>query len=256
MKALLGLHRSVNKSLRTRGWSGTARFAAVLALHWIKQADPEVRRARAQQRAAEQAFDRRYGVDTGGVIPLSKLSLNSDNWIYGAAYQAIGAGVDFEQILRQLGISCEEYTFIDLGSGKGRAVLLAAGVPFQQIIGVEFSAELHAISQRNLCRWPEAEKKCRDIKLLCMDAGEYVFPHQTFVLYMYNPFERPIMQRVIDNLVKTFNQRPRRVIVMYFTPKYSDLWAETECLEKVMERPGYHVFDTAAALSAERLSDR
>jgi hypothetical protein len=37
-----------------------------------------------------------------------------------------------------------------LGSGKGRALLVASELPFAKIIGVELSRELHRIAEQNL----------------------------------------------------------------------------------------------------------
>jgi hypothetical protein len=42
------------------------------------------------------------------------------------------------------------YTFIDMGSGKGRMLLLAAEPPFRRIIGVEFASDLDALARSNV----------------------------------------------------------------------------------------------------------
>src|SRR5215469_11495850 len=38
------------------------------------------------------------------------------------------------------------YTFIDIGSGKGRMLFVAAEYPFEKVIGVEFAVDLHEIA--------------------------------------------------------------------------------------------------------------
>jgi predicted RNA methylase len=183
-------------------------------------------------------------VNTGGVIPLSNLNLTANNWVFGVQYQAVNPAVDFAEILKGLNIPYKEFIFIDLGSGKGRAVLLASSIPFKKIVGIEFSEKLNHIAEGNVGRWPGEAKRCRQIELICMDAAEYRFPEEPFVLYMYNPFGLPVMERVVENVTEAFRKHPRRIIVVYFTPKHSDLWEGVTFLKRVQVQPGYHVYDT------------
>lgn len=248
MPFVRSIQRKIEKSLLTRGLLGTLDFVVTSAFRYLSSLSPRRRRARAIERAADEEFDRRYGVDTGGIIPLSNLNLTGETWVFGGAYQAVGPTVTFGDILSELGIRFEESVFIDLGSGKGRAILLASELPFKRIVGVEFSQDLVRISENNVRRWPDQSKRCRHIDLKCMDAGEYSFPRDPFVLYMYNPFGRPIMERVVDNVIAEFRKHPRRIVVLYFTPKHSDLWEGVRFLKRVMVRPGYHVYDSLSGL--------
>jgi len=45
--------------------------------------------------------------------------------------------------MQAMPIDLSKFTFIDLGAGKGRALLMASDYLFQKIIGVEFMPELH-----------------------------------------------------------------------------------------------------------------
>ena len=60
------LYRGVQRALRRRGVLGTARQALVVLLYLLRELRPSRFRARAAERAADAAFDRTYGVDTGG----------------------------------------------------------------------------------------------------------------------------------------------------------------------------------------------
>ena len=90
-------------------------------------------------------FDRQHGVDTGGEFEgwtyLSDLDIPSPNWIDCNDYTAIEP-IRFEQVMAALEIAFEDFTFIDFGSGKGLALLLAPEYPFRRIIGLEFAPEL------------------------------------------------------------------------------------------------------------------
>lgn len=245
MNILRALQKKIEKSLQRRGIAGTIAFGGTFVLQLCQRLSPQNSQKRALQRLADEEFDRKYGVDTAGVIPLSNLDVDHENWIFGVRYQPISAAVDFGELLKGLAISYEEYLFIDLGSGKGRAILQAALLPFKKIVGVEFSATLNRIAEDNLRRWPQAQKRCGEIELIEMDAGNYAFPDSSFVLYMYNPFERPVMERVVQNLVAAFRALPRRIVVLYFTPKHAELWEAVGFLKRVLVHPGYHVYDTA-----------
>ena len=63
-------------------------------------------------------------VDTLGLIPIDKLDVSTRNQGRGWGYMATQPEW-FQTVLGQLEIRFEEYTFVDLGSGKGRALLLA-----------------------------------------------------------------------------------------------------------------------------------
>jgi hypothetical protein len=249
-RGVRSLQKKLEKSFVTRGVLGTLQFGLRhTARVIIRAASPAARRARLQERAVDEAFDRRFGVDTGGVIPLSDLDVASDTWMYGSEYQAVGSGVDFGAILHQLGAACEDFTFVDLGSGKGRAVLLASTVPFQRVIGVEFSRQLHAVAEQNVARWPADARKSGPIELVCIDATEFEYPESPFVLFMYNPFGRPVMEKVAHAVARAFERRPRRIIVLYFTPRQADIWDRLPFLARVLVRPGLHAYDSGAALS-------
>jgi hypothetical protein len=247
MRTFRVFQKKIEKSLQLRGLAGTIAFCVSFALQFSQRLSPHNRRMRAMQRRADEEFDRKYGVNTGGVIPLSNLNLDNENWIFGVLYQPIGATVDFGEILKGLALSYEDFGFIDLESGKGRAVLLAASLPFKKVVGIEFSTELHPIAEDNVRRWPYEEKRCREIELIEMDAGKYNFPEGSFVLYMYNLFERPVMERVVRNVTAAFQEHPKRTVILYFTPKLAELWPGVDFLKRVLVQPGYHVYDTVPA---------
>ena len=241
-KPVAVLKKRLYKSLVTRGFLGTLLLCVLEVLRLIGNLAPSRLRARARQKPTDTDFDRQYGVDTSGFIPMSHLEVGSPNWVYGVQYQPIGASV-FKELLAALDVAYEEFTFVDLGSGKGRAILLASALPFKQIIGVEFAEELHRIAEDNVRRYPDEAKKCKDIRLVCMDASEYGFPEGPFVLYMYNPFERPVMARVVENVVADFRKCPRRILVLYFAPRCSDLWDAVEGIRERAAKPQYRIYE-------------
>jgi len=136
--------------------------AVFLPVHLFREYRAARRLVRDQRRSD---FDRAYDVDTdgdfGGWTYLSDLSIPSPNWIHGNNY----TGIDperFSGILAGVTIKFEDFVFIDFGSGKGRALLLASEFPFKRIVGVEFSPELHAAAVDNIRRMVQQDPTILD----------------------------------------------------------------------------------------------
>jgi len=85
---------------------------------------------------------------------------------------------------------------------------------------------------------------CRNIEIICNDASTYNFPDEPLILFMYHPFELPVMMKVIENVTATFKKHPRRIVIVYFNPKYSELLDSTKFLERIITTPEYHIYDT------------
>ena len=235
--------RKVSKSLITRGVLGTARFIVYATWNFLKSLRPSSRRQTLNMVEKDLEFDRKYGTDTVGIIPMSNLDVQSQNWIYGGVYQAILPSA-FNEVMQNLNIIDNDFTFIDFGSGKGRAVLLASAFEFKKIIGIEFSKELVSIAENNLKIFPEIEKKCKNIEFVCIDAVKYELPLEPLMLYFYNPFEKIIMDIIANNVLESFNECRRRIIVVYFTPFYSGAWDSLNFLKKIKATPNVCVYDT------------
>ena len=148
-----------------------------------------------------RAFDERFGVDTVGIVRLERLALRGPNRDLGQRYQASDP-TEFRKTICSLEIRFEDFVFIDYGSGKGRALLLASEFPFKRIVGIEFSEILHEIARANIAAYSAPSQRCASIESLWMDAAEYDLPQDPLVLYFYNPFLEPLMQDVVDRVHK------------------------------------------------------
>ena len=161
-------------------------------------------------------YDNEYGVDTGGLTRLKKLNVSGPNRRFGISYIATPPD-EFARGMAALPIRHEDFTFIDLGSGKGRALLLALDFKFRALVGVEFARELHETALANLGRHSKVE-------LRCMDVTEFEFPDNPLVVYLYNPFGPEIMSQIARRLYSSFAASPRPIYVVYLNPFYVDPW--------------------------------
>jgi SAM-dependent methyltransferase len=114
--------------------------------------------------------------------------------------------------------------FLDLGSGKGRVVLQAAKRPFKRVIGVELSAELHAIAMANF----EAVRPslaCSDVELIQADITNYRIPDDVTIVYAYNPVRGDLFDAAMNQLIASYDRRPRPMHLLYRYPREHDLVA-------------------------------
>jgi len=136
------------------------------------------------------------------------------------------------------------FTFIDLGSGKGRALLMASDYPFRRIIGVELLPTLHQIAQENLSKYHCDSQKCFSIETVCADAAEFSFPVEPTVLFLFNPFPEPGLQQVIANLERSLERHPRQVYVLYHNPLLAHVLEESAVFRKLDHAHQYAVYRT------------
>src|SRR5262245_56698366 len=93
----------------------------------------------------DRDFDRKYGTDTSRNVGLGELTIESAHVSSSNQYQAI-YGKRFGEIMDAVAVAHERFVFVDLGSGKGKALLLASSFPFKRIVGIEFAKELHEVA--------------------------------------------------------------------------------------------------------------
>jgi SAM-dependent methyltransferase len=190
-------------------------------------------RARAEERL--DSFDARHGTDTDQHLRSDDLACSGPDvpalWRYWPTARST-----FARIMDTVDIAHEQSVFVDLGSGKGRVLLMASEYPFRKVIGVELSPALHEIALRNVERWRSPTRRCRAIELVCMDAAEFVLPREDVLIYLFQPFPAETMRVVLDNLGRSLVARPRRVRLAYLNPLHHALVIESGHL--TLERRG------------------
>jgi hypothetical protein len=139
----------------------------------------------------------------------------------------------FEQIMQATPADFSQFTFIDLGSGKGRVLLMASDYPFQRIMGVEFMADLHRVAQKNITSYSSDHQRCRQIDAFQMDARDFQFPLEPLVVYLFNPFSEPTFAHILENLRQSIEQAPRPVYIAYRFTEFEALLEKAEWLEKI-----------------------
>lgn len=203
---------------RGRAWNAVRRVRRALA-DLVEQRKPW----RQKKLRVDRAFDTAFGVDTSGITHLTDLVVRGPHQRHAVKHVAMDPD-EMQAALAALTIAHEAFTFVDLGSGKARAVLLASLLPFRRIVGVEFAEALHAQGLENVRRFRHEGQRCRDIELHCMDAADYVLPDEPLVLFMYHPFGAEVMDKVIERARASLVSNPRALYVLYANPFLVDAW--------------------------------
>jgi hypothetical protein len=180
--------------------------------HVLRQVDP---------------FDQKYGTETGGYRDIRSLDvITLPAARYAGRYEPSSAGLVCSE-LKKLQTDLARFTFIDFGSGKGRALLIAAGFPFKEVVGVEFSRELHEIAERNIARIPPEYSRAGALRSIHGNAATFELPKSDLVCYFYNPFGPPVITAVADRLAAHHHDYGYRIIIIYVDPRHREAFERT-----------------------------
>jgi SAM-dependent methyltransferase len=222
--------RKALKVLRRDGVGGLARATARQVKHSVRQ-------------YLESAFDRKYGTDTSRMVELQSLAIESPNVAHAGCgrYQAVTTST-FRRMLREGRFDPRGFVFLDVGSGKGRALMLATSYPFTRIIGVEFSRELVDIALVNLGRFRAKTGRGGDIEVLCMDALDYALPSAPLALFLYNSFSGPVMEGFLARLEGWLIDTLYPLLVFYRNPTCQEMFDRVPRLEVIVKKASYCVY--------------
>ena len=191
-------YRKIIKSIGMRGVKNTCVYAMQWPVIVLKE-----RRSLRERNKIQFEFDRRYGTDTAGIIPLSAFAIDNPEWVHGVRYAPTSPQV-FRDAIALLNLSAEEarkFSFVDVGSGKGAVLLYAADLQFKAIYGIELVHQLHVIASKNIELYPAARANTQS---LCVDATTFRMPAPPLVVFLNYPFSsKELMERVIANISRS-----------------------------------------------------
>ena len=183
------------------------------------------RRARVGMPPPRDQFDEKYGTDTAGIREIRTLdAARLPNACYAVRYGPSGEqGV--RASLEKLNIDPSNFTFIDFGSGKGRVLLIAGGLPFRAVVGIEFSRELHETAVQNIRRFPSHLISAGTVTSCCGDAASFPLPPSNLVCYFHNPFGPAVLSKVVRRL-EAHRDTGYRILVIYLDPRHREVFEQ------------------------------
>jgi SAM-dependent methyltransferase len=188
-------------------------------------------------------FDLTYGTDTERIVSVGALDIAEESLAHSNRYEAVVPEA-FHEIMERLPIAHQDFLFVDVGAGKGRALLLASFFPYKEIIGVDISAALTEVANRNVSIFRDHRQKCRAIRSLCIDGGMYTPPEENAVLYLQNPFDETVMRPFIASVEASLRKVPRKLFVVYHRPLHRALWDESIAFSVVHSATRYVIYES------------
>jgi len=162
-----------------------------------------------------RAFDRRHRVETAREELLSDMGVAADaikrgNTVYRVTWSSL-----IKKAMAQLDIDPRRYSFIDYGSGKGKAMLMASDYPFKTIIGLEYAKRLHDIAVENCRTYRSANQQCHSLEQTLGDALDYTPPPGPIVCFMCNPFDETTLRAVFNGWRARYEGGEREIRILY-----------------------------------------
>jgi SAM-dependent methyltransferase len=219
-----------------KGAAGTTVAFLLKFWHFGRESTPERRR----QRYGDMEYDWEHRVNTtSGTVGWRVRLLG----LFHSPYQPTEPSL-FREMMASLRIDVDRFTFVDLGSGMGRTLLMASDYPFRKIVGVEILPELDQIARENLAVYASESQRCFALEASCGDATDFVFPADPLVLYLFNPLPEPGLRRVMTNLDQSLRAHPRAVHVLYHNPLLEHLLGGIARLAKTGGTTQYSIYSS------------
>jgi SAM-dependent methyltransferase len=173
-------------------------------------------------------FDRRMGVRTHGEThhetAIASLSLGGDPYNYQPVHLLF-----WRRLHSTIPLNRHTATYVDLGAGRGRAVILAAEMGFRRVVGVELDEQLVAEAQENIHRWRSRRRRAQQqqqVTVVHGDAAAYRLPDGPLVILLYNPFGPTTMRYVLRQICERTRRSADPVYIAYLNPVNQSVFRE------------------------------
>ena len=132
-----------------------------------------------------------------------------------------------EFLIGEIAPRAQGFTFIDIGSGKGRVMLIAARFAFHKVMGFEHSPMLNDIAAENIARSTRRDAGLAPMELVTGDATKLPLPDSPLVLFLYNPFDREAVRDFAASVRASYLRAPRKIFCVYYNPTHPEEFEAT-----------------------------
>jgi SAM-dependent methyltransferase len=221
-----------------RGRMAATRALAAALWEFARDSTP----ARLRQRFGDADYDWDHRVNTtSGAVGWRDRMLGA----FHSPYQPTEPALFHEMLdaLRELtNLHFADFTFLDLGSGKGRTLLMASDYPFRRILGVELLPALDRIAQENLRQYKNESQQCFTLESICADATQFPLPAGPLVIYLFNPFPEAGLRCMMANLEESLRDNPRPACLLYHNPLLEPVLTASTRIRKIGGTHQYSIF--------------
>ncbi len=223
---------------------------------FLKLAFPsKVDRFLSQVKADNAAFDARYGAETADDIRGNNYDAKRGQEVAETTglYQCVHEGA-LRAIIEALAPAPEEFEFIDIGSGKGKALMVAATYPFRRVRGIEILPALHAAAEENLRSFKSAgHVQCADVSSVCGDALQIADLSGDVLVLLFNALPPDPMRAFVERLGQELGSA--RVTLAYLTPDAREALDESSAFRCLLETDRLLVYGSAGVTISDTASE-
>ena len=191
-------------------------------------------------------YDWRHGTETHQETFLTEQGLSEAQAIKGNDVYRPFWRKEFNDAIKSLGIDPAEYVFVDIGSGKGKLLLLASNFSFADVVGVEHAVGLHLIAMKNIDSFESRATTKAKISSINADALTWNLPNRSAIYFLYNPFDPGTTKSFVERLDKHVagNRLPTFMIYgnLRGTAEREEAFQSLQCLRLMFKSPRYLVF--------------
>ena len=163
-------------------------------------------------------FDIEHKTTTYGFLPRWLLRSGGSADAHVTAY----AGCQPSCLRRALSVipQPDSYTFVDLGCGKGRALIVASELPFRRVFGIELAAGLVAVARRNAKVIRRSHPERTEIEVVHGDATAVGLPDGSLVVFLYHSFGPELIARMLARIKQAAAGQAGPTFLIYENPVY------------------------------------
>ena len=116
--------------------------------------------------------------------------------------------------LAESGYVTRKNLLVDYGAGKGRVGFFLSYQTRCRYVGIEYDERICQTAWKN----KEAAVSASRIELLHCRAEDYEVPESADRLYFFNPFSVEILQKVFGKIRRSWYQKPREILLLFYYP--------------------------------------
>jgi len=161
-------------------------------------------------------IDRELGIETSGLVGTEEI--HRDKQLVKLISPYIGSQPSIvRKGLSELG-DCAEYTFVDFGCGKGRAVAVASEFPFRSILGVELSSSLASTARSNASRIARKFSDRSTVTIANVNVSDFQLPPGKLACFNYHAFGRELLSEVVQKFEAALAGDAPHMFFVYYNP--------------------------------------
>ena len=149
------------------------------------------------------------GIPANQPMQVEEMAVEADSKAHAQPFMTVWFK-NIDRLLAKLSGPEEEYSFIDIGCGRGLAALyVARHYNFESLSGLDFEHSLIVDAHRN----QHTMADFTNVDFFVADATAHELPDRKYVVFMFNPFDAPVMQAFMENNIDSL--RRNKSVIAY-----------------------------------------